>query len=101
VETAILTAISAARIGWQSPLLIRGPFPMNTNSDAPNGTESVLADDLLRGVKPIAEFIGESERRTFYLCQRGYIPCGKLGATWVGSKRVLRAHYARITQGTA
>lgn len=59
-----------------------------------------LADDLLRGVKPIAEFIGESERRTFYLLERRYIPGGKIGAAWVASKKVLRAHFARITAGT-
>jgi hypothetical protein len=56
-----------------------------------------LADDLLRGVKPIAEFIGENDRRTFYLCERGYIPAGKCGSQWVASKRALRAHFDRIT----
>jgi hypothetical protein len=59
--------------------------------------ETSLADDLLRGIKPIAEFIGETERRTYYLCEKGYVPAGKLGATWVASKRALRARYAQIT----
>ena len=72
---------------------------MGTNTVVlpPTFSEVPLADDLLRGVKPIAEFIGESERRTFYLCERGYIPAGKCGWQWIASKRALRAHYNRIT----
>jgi hypothetical protein len=65
----------------------------------PTSSDDSLADDLLRGIKPIAAFIGEPERRTFYLCEKGYIPVGKVGASWVASKKVLRAHYARITAG--
>ena len=61
--------------------------------------EFSLSDDLLRGVKAISEFIGEDERRTFYLAEKGYIPLGKEGATWIGSKKTLRAHYAKITGG--
>ena len=59
------------------------------------------ADDVLRGVSAIAAFLGENERRTFYLCERGLIPCGKLGTGWVASKRALRAHYARLTGAEA
>ncbi|HKM72064.1 MAG TPA: hypothetical protein VJX94_18740 [Stellaceae bacterium] len=51
---------------------------MNTNSVSPNGNESSLSRDFLRGVKPIAEFIDETERRTYYLLECGYIPAGKL-----------------------
>ena len=74
---------------------------MNTNAAAavPTSSDDSLADDLLRGVKPIAAFIGEPERRTFYLCEKGYIPVGKVGAAWVGSKKVLRAYFERITAG--
>ena len=67
--------------------------PLPTDGDGP------LADDLLRGVKPIAEFIGEKERRTFYLLERRYVPAGKIGAAWVASKRALRAHFEKITAG--
>jgi hypothetical protein len=75
---------------------------MNTTSAAPSpmGAEDSLADDLLRGVRPIAEFLGETERRTFYLCERGYIPAGKVGAAWVASKKALRAHFGRLTAGS-
>jgi hypothetical protein len=59
------------------------------------------ADDLLRGVAAIGEYIGEPDRRVFYLCERGLIPCGKLGAGWVASKRTLRLHFARLTGAEA
>jgi hypothetical protein len=73
---------------------------MDTNpATGPTVAESSLANDLLRGVKPIAEFLGETERRTFYLCERGYIPVGKVGTAWVASKKALRAHFERITGG--
>lgn len=41
-----------------------------------------FADDLLRGMEAIAAHIGETERRAYYLAERGLIPCGKLGASW-------------------
>jgi hypothetical protein len=63
--------------------------------------DTSLGDDTLNGIRAIAAFIGERERRTFYLCERGYLPVGKLGSGWVASKAVLRAHYARITGAVA
>ncbi len=76
---------------------------MDTNATAvlTTAAESSLADDLLRGVGSIAEFLGESQRRTFYLCERSYIPVGKVGTTWIASKKALRAHFDRITGGAA
>jgi hypothetical protein len=58
-----------------------------------------LGDDLLKGMDQIAGFIGASKRRAFYLAEKGLIPCGKLGANWIASKRALREHYARLTNG--
>jgi hypothetical protein len=63
--------------------------------------EAALAGDLLRGVRPIAAFIGENERRAFYLCEKGLIPCGKIGSSWVASKKALREHFAKLTGGAA
>jgi hypothetical protein len=71
---------------------------MSTNSETATGT---LADDLLKGADAIGAFLGEDRRRAFYLCERGLIPCGKEGATWVASKQALRAHYARVTGAAA
>jgi hypothetical protein len=55
---------------------------------------TTLASDKLRGVKLIADFIGEDKRRTTYLLERGIIPAGKEGNSWISSKAALRAHYA-------
>jgi hypothetical protein len=38
-----------------------------------------LADDLLSGIRQIAEYLGESERRTEYLVERNLIPVFRLG----------------------
>jgi hypothetical protein len=56
-----------------------------------------LANDRLRGVGPISTFIGEPPGRTYYLLESGQLPAGKMGRTWLASKAVLRAHYAKIT----
>jgi hypothetical protein len=56
-----------------------------------------IASDILRGVKRIADFIGEDERATNHKLATGKIPGGKEGTQWVASKTVLRAHYAKIT----
>ena len=61
--------------------------------------EPNLADDLLRGAEAISDFIGESLRKTYYGLERGYIPAGKQGETWIGSKARLREHYSRLTAG--
>ena len=63
-------------------------------------TDSVAAD-LLRGVRPIAQEIGETTRRTYYLLENRLIPAGKQGSLWVASRRTLREHYDRLTRGAA
>ena len=65
-----------------------------------NISENSLADDRLRGAKAIGDFIGESEKRVYYLAERGYLPLGRLGATLIGSKAALREHHERLTRGT-
>ena len=60
-----------------------------------------LADDLLRGCAEISAFIGESQRRTFYLLENSRIPCGKVGSLWLSSKSALRQHYAALIGGGA
>ncbi|MGC2080659.1 MAG: DNA-binding protein [Xanthobacteraceae bacterium] len=56
-----------------------------------------VADDLLRGVPAIAEFIGESPRQTYDLLETERVPGFKLGGKiWYASKTRLRHHYARL-----
>ncbi len=48
--------------------------------------------NLLWGASAIAAFIGKTERATFHLLERGYLPgARKLGNQWVISKDALRA----------
>ena len=61
--------------------------------------DNLSADDLLKGVHQIAEFINESHRRTYYLLENGLLPAGKLGAVWIASKSKLRTRYAEIVAG--
>ena len=39
--------------------------------------------DYLHGARSIAEYLGVSPRRAFYLLENKMIPATKLGATWV------------------
>ena len=59
-----------------------------------------IAEDTLRGIKSIADFIGETERRTQYLCETRQIPIGKLGRKYIGSKARFRKHYSELTSGS-
>jgi hypothetical protein len=58
-----------------------------------------IGTDLLKGVKAIARFIDEPERRVYYLLDQGLIPAGKLGSVWIASKLKLREYYAKIAAG--
>ena len=65
--------------------------------------QPTLADDILGGVKAISEFIGEDERRTYYLLEKGLVDgCFKLGSRWTGLKSKIREGYVnKATQGAA
>jgi hypothetical protein len=52
-----------------------------------------LADDLLHGLKAIADEIGVTPRRAHYLCSNKMIPARQIGSIWVGSKSELRRHF--------
>ena len=72
-----------------------------TTNETQDGPPDSLKRDLLRGAAEISDYIGESKRRTLYKLERGIIPAGKDGRCWVGSKRLIREHYERITAGAA
>jgi excisionase family DNA binding protein len=62
-----------------------------------------LADDLIWGISGndgIAAYLGLSERRTYYLVERGKLPVHRLGPkTIVASKSELRARLSARTRG--
>jgi hypothetical protein len=59
----------------------------------------VLSDDLLDGANEIAEFIGCSSRRAFYLLEKKLIPGFKLGHRWTARKSRLRRHFEELEAG--
>jgi hypothetical protein len=63
--------------------------------------QPALKDEILRGIKAIADFIGVGERRTFYLAETGGLPLTKEGSTWVGLKTELIAHYRKGAEEAA
>jgi hypothetical protein len=56
--------------------------------------DTPLADDLLHGVKAIAQFLGVSQRQAQWQIDTGAIPVARMGRLIVGSKSVLRRRFA-------
>lgn len=52
-----------------------------------------LKEDLLTGASEIADYIGKTERRVYYLCEHGHIPAFKVGIKWHSRKSALDRHY--------
>ena len=48
-----------------------------------------LADDLMVGVELIAKHIGQPQRRTFYMLEKGQLPAFKLGIKWAARQSTL------------
>ena len=72
---------------------------MSEQLDSP--TPEDVAEDLLDGVPAIAAFTGWSDRRCYYLLQKGLLPSGKIGNRYIGSKRVYREFLTKIASGLA
>ena len=60
-----------------------------------------LADDHLSGVKEIAEYRGESERRTYHLLETGQLRGYKMGGRWNSRKSTILAHIEKLESGEA
>jgi hypothetical protein len=61
-----------------------------------------LAGDILDGMKAIAEFLGHTERRCFYLAEKRLLDgVFKQGNRWIGLKSVMREAYERRSRGAA
>ena len=86
---------------FQSKLVANGEIVVKRtclNEVVENDVEVIpLKEDILKGAKAIGNEINESERRTYYLCERGYIPAKKIGRLWVSSKSALRKHYLQYS----
>ncbi len=64
-------------------------------------TTEPLADDLMIGVVEIAEYLGTTRRRTFYLVEKGHIPAFKIGGRWGCRKSSLVAHLEQLEASAA
>jgi hypothetical protein len=60
---------------------------------SPSPPADTLASDLIWGAQAIGIEIGVGPRRAFHILQSGSIPAKKVGALWVASRAVLRAHF--------
>jgi hypothetical protein len=67
-----------------------------------NMNNETLAGDILDGMKAIAEFLGHTERRCFYLAEKGLLDgVFKQGNRWIGLKSVMREAYEKRSRGAA
>jgi hypothetical protein len=82
-----------------APIALNGAY-QDAPAD-PAQDDTLDTTDLLRGIAQFAKFIDENERRTTYLLETKQIPAGKLGQYWIGSKTVVREHYAKLVRGGA
>jgi hypothetical protein len=65
-------------------------------------SNEALAGDILDGMRAIAEFLGHTERRCFYLAEKGLLDgVFKQGNRWIGLKSVMREAYEKRSRGAA
>jgi len=60
-----------------------------------------IADDRLRGVKVIADEMGETERQVRYGIETGRIRAVKEGGLWCASRELLREQYRAKMRASA
>lgn len=58
-----------------------------------------LADDLLKGAKAIGVFIGQEERRTYYMLETGALPAFKWAGIWHARKSTIIKHVDKLEEG--
>ncbi|TDI67303.1 MAG: hypothetical protein E2O90_03140 [Alphaproteobacteria bacterium] len=63
---------------------------MSFDHDSGCGGGPSIKEDKIKGVKEIAEFIDEPERRTGYMLEQKQIPGWKIGRIWYSSRTALR-----------
>lgn len=56
--------------------------------------------DLLHGAKAIGKFLGLTERQVWHHAEHNNLPVKKMGRLLVGSKTVLRRHFAEAGEAS-
>ena len=65
----------------------------------------VIDGDLLLGASAITAFVNElttspvSRSQVYHWIESGNLPAGRLGTKMIGSKKRIREHFERISQG--
>ena len=63
-------------------------------------TARPLSEDVIRGMKSISQFVGEDERRCYYLAEKKLLRgVFKQGNCWIGLKSVIRESYESAARG--
>lgn len=57
--------------------------------------------DLLHGAKAIGDYLGLTERQVWHHAEHNNLPVKKMGRLLVGSKNVLRRHFAEAGEPAA
>jgi hypothetical protein len=60
----------------------------------PKRNDDSISTDLLHGAREISRYLGIPERRVFYYVAKKQLPVTRLGSLIIGSKKVLRRHFA-------
>ena len=55
-----------------------------------------IADDLMIGIKPIANWLNQPVRKIFYMAEQGHLPLFKIGNNWAGRKSTILQHIALL-----
>lgn len=62
--------------------------------------EQALNDDLLVGIKAIANHLGRPEREIYYLAEKKMLPLFRWGEKkWAGKKSTLARHFEKLEAG--
>lgn len=73
-----------------------------TNTASSRNPPQPLADDMLKGIKAISEFIGIPVRQTYYAASSGFLPgVFQIGRQWCALKSELRKGLQDLARGKA
>lgn len=62
-------------------------------------TSNRIGDDLIRGAKPLADYLGWSERQVYNAHAKGNLPTFNIGRALCARRSTLHAHLAALEAG--
>lgn len=58
-----------------------------------------ISDDLLVGIKPIANWLKLPARKVFYMAEKKHLPLFKIGKQWAGRKSSILKRFEELEAG--